>query len=274
MVRMETSGESQFNSAPFKSHSDRRNPSVISKDITIELHKMDVVLSVSTPSVGSLQVGTQVSRSSPNASFANAIPLNVDSAKVTQCLKQIAQPCVDRTIDYLIPGGLLNDPIIERLSRALQATGQGAGHFDDLYADAVRLAMVTRLLCLRSECDRNTKANKSQLPKWRLKRVTEYINSRYMHRITLAELASVAGLSAMHFACQFRLATGFRPHEFVLRHRIERSQQLLSETTESVVNVALSVGFVSQSHFTTVFKRYVGDTPHRWRCRAAIELDE
>lgn len=162
----------------------------------------------------------------------------------------------------------MNDPVIERLSGALEAAEQSTGHFDDLYADAVRLAIVTRLLCLRFECKRNTEVDEPQLPKWRLKRVTEYISSRYMHSITLTDLASVAGLSRMHFAGQFRLATGFRPHEFVLRHRIERSRQLLAETEELVVNVALSVGFMSQAHFTTVFKRYVGDTPHRWRCRA------
>jgi AraC-like DNA-binding protein len=31
------------------------------------------------------------------------------------------------------------------------------------------------------------------------------------------------------------------------------------------VDVALSVGFQAQPHFTTVFRRYVGDSPHRWR---------
>ncbi|MER9968741.1 AraC family transcriptional regulator [Mesorhizobium sp. M0060] len=37
--------------------------------------------------------------------------------------------------------------------------------------------------------------------------------------------------------------------------------------------VALSVGFQTQSHFTTVFKRFMGDTPHQWRRSNYSEID-
>ena len=47
----------------------------------------------------------------------------------------------------------------------------------------------------------------------------------------------------MHFAAQFRAATGLRPHQYLLRRRIERAQQLLIETGMPIVDVALSVGF-------------------------------
>jgi AraC-like DNA-binding protein len=42
---------------------------------------------------------------------------------------------------------------------------------------------------------------------------------------------------------------------------------MLAETETSLVEIALSVGFQTQAHFTTVFKRFVGVTPHRWRTR-------
>jgi AraC-like DNA-binding protein len=76
----------------------------------------------------------------------------------------------------------------------------------------------------------------------------------------------------MHFAAQFRAATGLRPHEYLLRRRIERAQELLRREPISLSDVALSVGFQTQAHFTTVFKRFVGRTPHRWwqdQCIAA-----
>ena len=73
----------------------------------------------------------------------------------------------------------------------------------------------------------------------------------------------------MHFAAQFRIATGFRPHEYLLRKRIERACDLLVTSDASLVDIALSVGFQTQAHFTTVFKRFMGETPHRWRCRPA-----
>ena len=62
----------------------------------------------------------------------------------------------------------------------------------------------------------------------------------------------------MHFAAQFRSATGLRPHEFLLRRRIDHAQRLLAEPGTRLVDVALSVGFQTQAHFTTVFKRFVG----------------
>jgi transcriptional regulator GlxA family with amidase domain len=69
----------------------------------------------------------------------------------------------------------------------------------------------------------------------------------------------------MHFAAQFKAATGLRPHEYLLRRRVERAQEMLQQTAMSVVDIALSVGFQSQSHFTVVFNRFVGRPPHAWR---------
>ena len=58
----------------------------------------------------------------------------------------------------------------------------------------------------------------------------------------------------MHFAAQFRAATGYRPHEYLLLCRIERAKAMLLQQNTPIVEVALSVGFKSQAHFSTVFK--------------------
>jgi AraC-like DNA-binding protein len=105
----------------------------------------------------------------------------------------------------------------------------------------------------------------SALHKWRLIRVLGYIDANIAEPITLANLAAAAGLSRMYFARTFRAATGLRPHDYVLHKRIERAQQMLADTSDSLVDVALSVGFQTQAHFTTVFKRIVGNTPCQWR---------
>lgn len=103
------------------------------------------------------------------------------------------------------------------------------------------------------------------LQKWRLKRVVDYIDASLSSKITLGDLAAIAGLSRMHFASQFRVATGVRPHEFLLQRRIRRAEQLMSDTTMTIMEIALTVGFQTQAHFTTVFKRFSGCTPRRWR---------
>ena len=168
------------------------------------------------------------------------------------------------------------DPVIRRLSDALAATERTDDRHTGICSDALRLAIVTRMLGLQSETQRaeeqTTKAGQGYaerplraLQKWRLKRVVEYVDNHLSGRITLLDLAAVAGLSRMHFASQFRAATGFRPHEYLLRRRIHRAEELLRQSTMTLVEIALTVGFQTQAHFTTVFKRFVGDTPYQWR---------
>jgi len=104
-----------------------------------------------------------------------------------------------------------------------------------------------------------------RLPKWRLRKVQAHIEDNLAKSIRLADLAKVAGLSRMHFAAQFRAATGYRPHEYLLWRRIEAAKAMLRRAELPVVQVALEAGFQTQAHFTTVFKRLTGDTPAAWR---------
>lgn len=106
---------------------------------------------------------------------------------------------------------------------------------------------------------------RSGLVAWRLKRVLSFMEEHYWQPVTLAEMARVAGLSRMHFAAQFRISTGAKPHEYLLRLRVERAQKLMMESDEPLAQVAFSVGFQTQAHFTTVFRRFAATTPHRWR---------
>jgi len=173
--------------------------------------------------------------------------------------------------------GELNDPIMRRLSDALAATEATHDAHSAIMADALRLAILTRTFSgqrLRSPSELGAADGAREedggravrsLQSWRLKRVLKYVDENLTAKITLQNLAAVAGLSRMHFAAQFRAATGVRPHEYLLRRRIERAQELLKQTGVTLVDIALTVGFQTQAHFTTVFKRFVGDTPYQWR---------
>jgi AraC-like DNA-binding protein len=103
-----------------------------------------------------------------------------------------------------------------------------------------------------------------RLPKWRLRRLEEYIDENLHRRIALADQARSVGLSPMHFAAQFRAAKGCRPHDYLVLKRIERAKSLIASCDRPLVEIALAVGFQNQSHFTTVFKRVTGQTPARW----------
>ena len=152
---------------------------------------------------------------------------------------------------------LIRDDLAAQLSRTLTEDLNGG---DPLYAESVGQTILMRILALRPSASRV-----GALPKWRLRRVQEHLDANIAEPISLADLAEAAGLSRMHFAAQFRKTTGCKPHEYLLQHRIERAKQMLIGTDATLVDVALSVGFQTQSHFSTVFKRLAGDTPARWQ---------
>jgi len=60
-------------------------------------------------------------------------------------------------------------------------------------------------------------------------------------------------------------STGMSPLQFVTRERIVRAQQLVRETSRSLIEIALEVGYASPSHFAQVFRRVVGVAPTEFR---------
>ncbi|RQH10545.1 AraC family transcriptional regulator [Bradyrhizobium sp. RP6] len=152
---------------------------------------------------------------------------------------------------------LLRDPLAAELARALVEHGDAA---DRQFTRCIGQTLAMHLT--RMELPR---VRVNALPKWRLRRVEQYIADHFDRCISLSELANVAGLSRMHFAAQFRAATGYRPREYLLTHRVEHAKMLLATTERPLADIALAVGFSTQAHFSTVFKRISGQSPARWR---------
>jgi AraC family transcriptional regulator len=161
--------------------------------------------------------------------------------------------------------GLRKDQMIERLARALLAGEQIGGTLGGHYTECLSAAIVMRLLTSAERAAPSKRPGVAELARWRLRRAIEFVETNLANSISSSEIAGAAGLTRMHFAAQFKAATGLRPHEYLLRRRVERAQEMLVQTDMSVVDVALSVGFQSQSHFTVVFNRFVGRPPHAWR---------
>jgi AraC family transcriptional regulator len=159
------------------------------------------------------------------------------------------------------------DPVIEKLARSLIHAEDLGGSFGQSYADGISLAITAQLFGSRPDKTSAQPPRVSGLSKWRLKRATEYMEANLAEPISLAAIAAAAGLSRMHFAAQFRVATGLSPHEYLLQRRIDRAQELMMNSRLPLVEIALDVGFRTQAHFTTVFARIVNETPNAWRQR-------
>jgi AraC family transcriptional regulator len=162
---------------------------------------------------------------------------------------------------------IFRDVAVERLATALEEVDPIADAFGRLYADGICDAIIARLLTRTAERTPRAAGRASPLPNWRLRRALDFIEANLAQPIGLADVAASTGLTRMHFAAQFRSTTGYSPHAYLLRRRIEHAQMLLRSSTRSVLDVALSCGFGSHAHFTTVFGRMVGESPNNWRTR-------
>lgn len=93
-----------------------------------------------------------------------------------------------------------------------------------------------------------------------LDRARDILENRLNELITLDELAKAAALSRFHLVRTFAQQFGLPPHAYQIHVRINRACHLL-RTGLHCVEVAPSVGFADQSHFTRHFKRIMGVTP-------------
>jgi len=96
-------------------------------------------------------------------------------------------------------------------------------------------------------------------------RVAEFVRADPGAPVTLAAMAQVAGMSPSCFIRTFKRSTGLTPHRFVVEQRVLAARHLLATSDLPIVEVALAVGFSSQSHFGVAFRAVTGESPARYR---------
>jgi AraC-like DNA-binding protein len=83
-------------------------------------------------------------------------------------------------------------------------------------------------------------------------------------RWTLAALAERVGMSRSTFAQKFKQTVGDSPMEYLTRWRMFIAGDRLTNSNEPVSTIALSLGYESESAFSTAFKRVVGCSPRQY----------
>jgi len=96
-----------------------------------------------------------------------------------------------------------------------------------------------------------------------VKFVKDYIHQYYSKSISLRELAIISGRSKFHLLREFEIEVGIPPHTYQIFIRIQKAKELLLKG-QSILAVALEIGFTDQSHFSRHFKRIVGVTPREY----------
>jgi len=165
----------------------------------------------------------------------------------------------------LRPSRKFADPRLSAMVTAVHAEVSAGFPNGRLFLDSVEQAMAVTLVNGHAVRHRSVQIYRGGLGSARLRRIKELVHTKMEDDLSLDEMAQSVGLSTAHFARMFRKSTGETPHQYVLRQRLERAQDMLRAPDARVLDVAVACGFKTQQHFAQAFRDLWGTTPTEYR---------
>ena len=108
------------------------------------------------------------------------------------------------------------------------------------------------------------------IPNW-LKHATDIVESRFLERLSLADIASEVGVHYVHLSRQFHKYNRCTIGELIRKRRVQHASHLLAHSDTPLAEIALICGFSDQSHLSFLFKRYMGVSPSKFRHLAGLD---
>jgi|SRR5450432_1557662 AraC-like DNA-binding protein len=139
-----------------------------------------------------------------------------------------------------------------------------------------RLADVLFIQTLRAWCATAGEANVGWLGALRdplLSKAMRAVHADLARTWTVQDMAREAGLSRSAFAAAFRAATGETPLGYITRWRMHRAKLMLRDGHPSILEIALAVGYDTDTALSRAFKRTEGVAPGVWRRTQQAERD-
>ena len=105
----------------------------------------------------------------------------------------------------------------------------------------------------------------------RLRQLIQIVVSHPEDEWNIEKMTALANLSRAQLMRLFKQQTGISPHSFVNLIRLRQAAVLLRQTADSILSVALNVGFQSETHFGKAFKKQYGISPGQYRKNEAVD---
>lgn len=95
--------------------------------------------------------------------------------------------------------------------------------------------------------------------------VANYVQQHISDAITTEAIAKHLFISRSRLSTKFKAESGMNLSQFIAREKIDEAKRLLRYSDKSLLSISAYLGFASQSHFSLVFKKVTGKTPHEYR---------
>lgn len=172
----------------------------------------------------------------------------------------------NETTVELVPGQVQPSAKGAKLAQALNTFFFDKYHAGGaLYLESLATLIMGHVIRSRSTLSGRLSRVPDCLTPKQLKTVLEYIQAHLQSDLSLHQIANYIGVSPYYLAHTFKGTTGLSPHQYVLQCRLEQAQRLLRDSQMSIAAIAYEVGFGSQSHMTTVFRKTLNITPGVYR---------
>ena len=136
---------------------------------------------------------------------------------------------------------------------------------DQYYVEALSVVLVVELARLNRPDLSAENRDRGGLAAWQRRAIEEQIEARLDQPLSVVTLAEAVRLSPRHFGRAFKESFEQPPHHYHLSRRVEQAKALLAKPEMSVTEIALTLGFVDTSAFSTTFRRFTGGTPSDYR---------
>ncbi|WP_192457624.1 helix-turn-helix transcriptional regulator [Musicola keenii] len=98
----------------------------------------------------------------------------------------------------------------------------------------------------------------------RIRRIKSWLTDDFSEVPSLAEMSALERISAAHLVRSFTQAVGIPPLAWLMQERMRQARRRLRQG-ERISQVAVTLGFADQAHFTKAFSRYNAMTPGQFR---------
>lgn len=97
----------------------------------------------------------------------------------------------------------------------------------------------------------------------------KYIENNYRREdLYTPDLAKMSGIGETYYRSIFLSVFSVAPAKYIQNYRIEKAKELLVNSSGSIEDIALAVGFANSSYFCKVFKSTVGITPSEFAAKS------